>query len=473
MLKSRRTGMVAGPPWPLGALAAAGLALALAACQGQARAPVDCDQMLNEGKYEQVIDHCDSPYHRASAYLGQAGFDTFSLVESTADPGDVVALLGLTASNIDSKRLLINKAVQEVRKPKTGSQAFALLTAAFLGFAVTAEQFLDNGAGAGEPLDYEFHPDEVAAALLMSVGVATVAIANPPTEYFSTVFNGAGYTLNCTGDGSAPRCDTDPDTRVYDDDLGTGMLDTASPPGESSAKSSVLAAVATLAGAYPVHFTNLVLPISFDPSTQDGVRDFLGQGGVGGVFDIGMGAYLQYLQVADAALAEFGGTLPGQTAISEDIDALVSQLDNGGKRASDGGICASGDALALTLTLTNVSGLEYVYQSAAGTLRDPAPASPPTGYYTTRNLVSGTDVTGVTAFPALPAGTAFSTLNQYKVFYPLSTEGGFSVSNGTPRVDEADPDFIAQFENIPLILPAAPTANDGQLNVIELLCSAE
>jgi hypothetical protein len=450
----------------------------LAGCQGEARNPVDCDQLLNERKYDDVIDHCDNPYQRASAYLGLAGFDVFVLLDSAADPGNVVAVLGLTAANIDSKRILINKAVSAVKKPKDGSQAFALLVASFLGFAVTVEQFLDNGAsGAATALDYIFDPAEIAQALDPQINVPALLVAPPPTDYFTAVQGGTAYTLNCTADVSGNVCDDDPETLVYQDPTGAGILDTASPPAEALSKSSVLLAVAGLNAGYPVQILDLALPYGFGPAAQNGVTDFLGSGGVGGVFDIGLGAYLQYLRTADNALAEFGGSVPGQTAISEDINALVSQFDNGGLRASDGGACASGDAVATLLTASGVSGLENVYAAAAGTLGSPAPGSVPGGYYNSRNLVAETGVASAPAFStfaAIPVGTAFAALNRYKVLYPKAAGLlGFDATQATARADEGFTAFVSEFENIPLILPALPTANDGQLNVIELLCSAE
>ncbi|HUJ75709.1 MAG TPA: hypothetical protein VL359_12650, partial [bacterium] len=71
----------------------AGLLLALLAplvgC-GVAHTKADCDLLLSQEKWNTVLQDCDNPYHRASAYLGLAGLDLFTILESNTAVTNVV-----------------------------------------------------------------------------------------------------------------------------------------------------------------------------------------------------------------------------------------------------------------------------------------------------------------------------------------------------------------------------------------------
>ncbi|MCZ6531508.1 MAG: hypothetical protein O7A08_00935, partial [SAR324 cluster bacterium] len=177
-----------------------GLALALQACQPSEEA--SCDQLLGEGKYNDVLAQCDNPADRASAYLGLAGFDFVALAESTAPPGDIVALLGLTADNITEKRQLLEQATSEVRVPGSGAQASALLLSAFLGLAVIVAEFLDNGGGVvggATALDDVVDESEIVEATGITTGVAAALQFSPAAAppYFQVVSGNTPYTLIC------------------------------------------------------------------------------------------------------------------------------------------------------------------------------------------------------------------------------------------------------------------------------------
>jgi hypothetical protein len=49
---------------------------------------------------------------------------------------------------------------------------------------------------------------------------------------------------------------------------------------------------------------------------------------------------------------------------------------------------------------------------------------------------------------------------------------GFNATKATPRVDQAEAAFRAEFESIPVFAPAASAVGDGKIDLLELLCAA-
>jgi hypothetical protein len=476
--RERHTGICRMRPRSAGALLSGVVALAVALAPlggcSEARTRVDCDQLLSREKYDDVIKHCDNPYQRASAYLGKAGFDTFALVDQirALHKAEIAKLLGLTTANVNEKRLLINQAIDAVQTPHGGNQAFALLMASFLGLAVTTAQFLDNGAGGKVALDDILDQSEIDAAIQLSppaVPALTVWGSSVPA-YFSAISGGKPYTLDCTADPSVLKC-SGPGTLVYDDADGSGRI--AAGAGVSLDQAAVLAGAGSAsASGYAVQFADLILPFSLSAATAEPVSSFLGGTNPNGTFNIGLGAYLAYLHTADAELAAAGGSTGG-TDITPQIDALIAKLDNG----ADPAVCASTAALnaAPTFFLDTMDALQAIYAQATGTSRRPAPANPGAGAYAPYNFVdqANFDITVSANFPFWPAGAyAFPAGVRYRILYPkVSGLGAFTLAQATPRIDEADAAFISQFENIPLFSRAGSPANDGRVNILEVLCA--
>jgi len=439
--------------------------LALAGCAPPKQAH-DCQQLLGEEKYAQVLEDCENPELRASAYLGLAGFDLFQFIDSTAPPGSVVGLLGLTPANIDAKRAYLVNAVEEVRNPRTGPEAFALLVSSFLGLATAVEDFLDNGAdGAATALDDTITQDEVDAATGMTFnGTATLNVFPAPTGHFATVVNGAPYTMVC-GDLPTPLCDdtTGTLTQVYDDPDGDGILDTSSPNPAVIPDLSTAAPVGLV-----VQLGDLALPFSLDPVRTVEMEAFLGFGGTAD-FPVGVFGYLGLL---DDALAYLGGA---QSDLAEGIDALRDQLDNGGT------CLPTLDPVNGASAETLLDILYDIYAAAAGTALNPATGETD---YSAWNVVAGLDLSGVGG-PATIASTDFvfaPTPIGFKFLYPTADGlGGYDDTQATPRVGDGFTypatgslaAFAEEFENIPRLAPAAATAGDGRVSFVELLCAAD
>ena len=451
---------------------ALGAVLLLAAC-GQPTQSADCDQLLGEERYQEVLDSCGSPLQRASAHLGLAGLNIFNIINSTETAGNVVNLLGLTTSNITEKRERLILAVEEVRSPATGAEAFALLMGAYLGLAVTMAEFLDNGSGA-TALDDNIADSESRAAT--GLGTVTVTVAfnavSGATPVYQITSSGTAYNITCGGDASAPICDqTGGTVNVYDKTDGAGQLDTAAPPTVSVDQATVRTNLATADPAnLVVLLQSLDYPITVDSTKSARLTNFLSQGDADQEFAIGVIGFLDLLDVATAVLFPSGSG--GISGISDQISAVRNKIDNGGDCLS------SGDAT--DVSAAGVMDLWYaIYSAAPGTTANPLPNLTD---YTTYNIVNYTSLSGggVTMYPDStgtlninPTGYFFANNLGIKFLYPISLPAtSFVLGNTTPHIDNADADFQFKFEDIPNIAPAAATAGDGTITFLEVLCSS-
>ncbi|MCZ6747678.1 MAG: hypothetical protein O7D96_00205, partial [SAR324 cluster bacterium] len=246
--------------------------LVLAACEPKEEA--DCDQLLADEKYGQVVKSCEDPSQRAMGYLGLAGFDFLDFL-SADDPSNFIVQLGLNPANISLKRELINDAVREVASPTSGLQAFVLLLSAFLGLSVTTTEYLDNGAGA-TALDNDIAETEVRDAtglIVVDPAPAVPIVLRLSVDYQMTV-SGTPYVVDCGFDGSTPICDgTGGTVTVFDDVtplLGAGLDDTGPDVGIPVATAEEANQVMMLTG--------LNLPITVDPAKADRLDSFLAVG---------------------------------------------------------------------------------------------------------------------------------------------------------------------------------------------------
>ena len=425
-------------------LLALALWLGLAGCGGGGT--VDCPQLLGDGAYAAVLEECAGPYERAAAHLGLAGFYLLDLTETDPDQPFIVEALGLTLQNINTKRIRVNQAVNEVRNPANGSEAFALLVGAFLGLSATVTQYLDNGVGA-TALDEDYADSEITAATGMSVvaGDFQVDVANAaPPSHFSVLVDGVPYIADCSGDAILPLCDP---AAIFDDPDGSGMLN-----GNTPAAPDLSTATAT---NLVTQITSLLMPITLVADKVATMREFLGQGNPAGTFDIGILGYLDHMDVAIDIVAGEGQT----TVISEHVDTVRNLLDNGGT-------CLTGAPADL------LDALAPIYTSAAGTNANPVPDNAAADYFKDYNVPANLDLAALSIASLDPANYVFTTTEiRFKFIYPTQPLGGYSIAQATPRVDQADSTFALHFEAIPELAPSQSTALDGYVTYLELLCS--
>lgn len=447
--------------------------LLLAAC-GRPTQSADCDQLLGEERYQEVLDTCGSPLLRASAHLGLAGLNTFDIINSTEAAGNVVNLLGLTTSNVTEKRQRLILAVEEVRSPATGGEAFALLMAAYLGLAVTMSEYLDNGAGGETALDDNITDTESRSATGLDTGTGSFDAVPDNPRYYQIVSSGTAYNITCTGDATSTICNDSGDgpVAVYDETDGAGQLDTAALPAASADEATVILNLSTAdPGSMVVLLVSLTYPITIDPSKSGRLTNFLGQGDADQEFAIGVTGFLDLLDVANAVLFPSGsGSVSG---ITEQVDAVRSKIDNGGDCLSSG--------TATDIKAAVVMDLWYaVYLAAPGTAANPLPDLTD---YTDYNIVGHSNFSdaGFTMYPddtgtlnIDPTDYEFASNLGMKFLYPISIAAAtsFVLSNTTPHVDNADADFQTEFEDIPKLAPAAATALDGDITFLEVLCSS-
>jgi hypothetical protein len=446
----------------------------------------DCDRLLGEEKYERVLQVCGSPFHRSSARLGLAGFNMLDLVESTEPPGSVVTLLELTPGNVTEKRLHVAGAAEEVREPVNGNEAFALLVSAYLGLAVTMEEYLDNGAtGPGPftnascpasavPLDDFIFDCEVegATGLTPRLG-ATLQIQQSVPPNFQVVATegsvaGRTFSVVCTdvaNSGDAAHCDDAPpgSAQVFDDPDGSGRLATP----QSADRDEV---VLDLHLADPVNMVvqmnGLELPFALDPARAPRMDNFLGEGDPAGEFTIGVAGYLGLLTTAEQTLTSSSGTEGGGSqTVTDNVNAVRDLLDNGAP------CIAQNDPAGAAL----INLLYAVYASAPGTAANPAAGL---SDFTPNNIATNAEVQeaedGGVVFPVTVNAADFVFVQPigFKLLYPIALPAtGFDVGNATPRMDEADPDFRGEFENVPRLAPEASPAGDGRVTFAELSCA--
>lgn len=439
-----------------------------------------------------MLDSCDNPFHRASAYLGLAGFDLDKLLNSSSPPGDVRALLGLTPDNITQRRQYLEKAVQTVHPPDGNTQAFALLVAGLLGLGTAAEEHLDanlDGTIAQAEIDAAFQATYQAPRLvpLVPMKFSSVTSALTPVLQVSAVVDGKPYILVCDAADSPYVC-SGALTQVYDDPDGSGRLTPSILAGGQSANAiSVLKDVpsATSVGLI-VQLYDLSPPAFFPTDVTEFLPGYLGAGQPQGPFKVGLGGYLKDMSEASAELASGGGQ-PGGSAVTDHINALVNKFDNGAN-------CTFRPPLNAYDSATMIGYLNAfipIYSAAAGTFAHPVPAGAAPTYFSTQNLVStsirpainavnstlASDLPFSIELPDPNAGGityAFTggVISQYKFLYPKAAKvAPFDASQATPRVDQAYAAFVSQFEAIPIFAPSI--ARDGNLTFMEILCAGQ
>ena len=445
----------------------------LAACSSTSDRE-DCQTLMSQRKYARVLQRCDSPYERSSARLGLMGFDIYQVLTQPTGAPVVITALGLTPANINTKRLQVNAAVNEVRPPSTPAEAYAALLSSFLGLSTTVSQFLDNGAGGQTALDDVFAGAEVEAATGMTTGGASGFDAKPSSvAHYSVVVGGLSYIVVCN-DVLAPldvtHCDDDPPGTlfVYDDPEGAGLFDPGT-PGTPSALPIASLATATQADLV-LHITNMVLPITLDAVQTPVMQEFLSQGDPAGTYDIGVLAYLDLMDTADQVIIDAAGGTAAKSPISDYISEVRSLLDNGASCMST--LDPSGTIAFFLDTLAPIE------TAAAGTAAHPVPVpigSPaPAGFYQNYNAPASLDLSSI-GLPALdPNNYVWKNTvpaMHYKLLYPKVQPGAaYSAVNATPRVDEADPAFRSALDALPELSPALAGTGDGRVNFIELLC---
>lgn len=431
----------------------------LAGCGGGGTGKIDCPQLLRDGDYGEVLEACAGPYERAAAHLGLAGFYLLDLTETDADQPFIVSALGLTLENINAKRILVNQAVNEVRDPTNGSEAFALLVSAFLGLSTTMTQYLDNGAGA-TALDEAYAESEITEATGMSAaaGDFQVDTANAaPPSHFSVLVDGVPYIADCSGSDPSPNRCSGGTTAIYEDPDGSGILNGNAPAAGIDLSTATQANLVT-------QITNLLMSITLVQDKVATMREFLGQGNPSGTFDIGVLGYLDLMDLANDLVAGEGET----TVVSENVDAVRSRLDNGGTCLDTiTGSTAASDLL---------NALAPMYTAAAGTLANPVPADAATDYFKDYNVPANLDLAALGIASLDPANYVFTTTEiRFKFIYPTTQPlpSGYDMTQATPRVDQADGTFTLNFEAIPELAPSGSTALDGYVTYLELLCAGE
>lgn len=432
--------------------------LLAAACTPANRA--DCDALLGEGEYQEVLDSCDEPFSRASAYLGLAGLNMGEMIVNGATiDGDVNTLLGITAANITEKRGHLANAALAVEQAGSGREGFALLVAAFLGVAVTTTEYLDPDLdGTVTQADI----NTLTGITLNTGATFSVSPATPP--YLQIVVSGTTYTAICLD--APPICGTNTaQIRVYDDADGSGILDAASPPtDESLDAATVKAAMNTATQAnIVVQMTNLVLPMNRDPTKWDCLINFTGNGDPEGCFTVGLSRYMAMMTHSiDVMTTANGNTDAAGSDMLTAIDTLRTTLDNGA------------DCMAVQdPALATLSDLFYeIYITAPGTTLTPVPD--PAEFTAYNNVADTVLAAGGVTYPAgLTAGSfIFPNPVGYKFLYP-TTAGlpGFDPAQATPSIDTADPDFAYDFEALPHFAPAAATPLDDTITIAEIFCS--
>ena len=478
-------------------LAAAGVLLAC----GPAKEEVDCNQLVIEQKFHQVINKCEDPFQVGTAYLGLAGFDTIEFFKKTAAAEkkggslNVISLLGLNESNIKVKRELINQAIRTVAPPATTSQAFVLLLAAFVGLSVITTEYLDNGKGGGEAFDDKISGEEVEAntGLTLNPDATLITVPSIPPYYQVTdSASGLPYLVECTLDAVVEFCDDDPagTLTIYEDS-----------DGSAKAFGTVASEPPDLTVADPVNLVvmlnEIILPISVSGRNLTRLESYLSAGTLDpgfpiqfpNRFPIGIVGYLNWLDLAnqtilDASASADDSTAAGdgspdeedKSAIDQTIDTLRSEIDNGAVCFKDADPESSDSAERDRAAVAALLDLMYndLYQSAPGTDLRKVPATIPQTtppYFTRNNVVraSSLDAGGIT--PPDPTEFVFNTAIGFKFLY--ATETGlkiFDASLATARIDETQDSFQEDFNFIPRMVPSLAKAGDGVVDMIELLC---
>mgnify|MGYP006919318678 CR=1 FL=1 len=446
--------------------------LLLSACGDGSEDQDQCHRDLNAERFDAVLENCDNPYQRASAWLGKAGFDLFALLlGDAASAGYLVPLLGATEANISTKRELINNAIEEVADPGGGDEAFALLTASYLGLALSTTEFLDNGAEDSVALDGAFddaESNDATGFFAQTPYFLTGAQQASPAAYFSVVASGTAYLLDCAADTTTPYCDDDPadSVEIYLDSEADGILLSSDTALTGSDRTDALAAVGSASSAnLVVQFTGLILPFYLLDDRGPRMQAFLGEGDVTNGFSIGLGRYLALMTLADATLSLANGVATDDAPLSIIISDFRTSLDNGAT-------CLADDA-TFAYVVDILNSLYALYVVSAGTEQNADPGSV-TGAYLDYNVVSEADMAGMVDFiPSLPVGAdyPFGVDFGYRFIYPTSDDLLLmDTSQATATVDGSTTSFIGEFEGIAVFAPNASTALDGVIGVMELFC---
>ncbi|MCZ6532956.1 MAG: hypothetical protein O7A08_08335, partial [SAR324 cluster bacterium] len=210
-----------------------------------------------------------------------------------------------------------------------------------------------------------------------------------------------------------------------------------------------------------VLMTALDLPLNIESDKTGALENFLGAGVPAGNFAFGVTGYLDLITTATAALVAAVGGTGGIPGLDDQINAVKTQIDNGGDCLTTSASPADNAAAAF------LDMLHSIYASAPGTLLNPALGQT---IFTTDNLITTSALTaGGASLPSDIGGL----LPGFKFLYPIDQAvPGFTLSNATPRIDGADPAFVSQFELIPKLAPDGATADDGQITFAEVLCAA-
>jgi len=467
--------------------------MALAGC-GAPSAKVDCDELLGQHKFQQVLDDCNNPYHRASAYLGLAGFDLNSLLNSNPQAGIAISLLGLTPSNIDQHRQYVEQAVGSVSPPDGNTQAFALLVAALLGLDTAATEYLDSnldGIISQAEINAAFQATYQVPEILPLLPSVSLNPTPPPVVLVTTklqvsaVVGGNSYILVCDAVDTPNVCGGAPaTTQVYTDPDGSGRLTpTVLAGGQAANASAVLAAIASATSVgLIVQISNLSPPATFPVAQTLFLPGYLGAGEPQEPYRIGLGGYLKSMSAASTALSAGGGQAGGST-VTTYINALVNKFDNGAVCTLPAPLNTYGTSLVAYL-----NAFAPIYAAAAGTIAHPVPAGASPTYFSNQNLVSTSIAPAIDAINALlPSGIPVSIqlpdpnqgityafaggkIANYKFLYPTAPNlFPFDATQATPRVDQAYAAFISQFEAVPIFAPSI--AGDGVLTFMEILCA--
>ena len=428
--------------------------LLVSAC-GEPRETTDCDGMLGRKEFQLVLEQCDQPFYRASAYIGLAGLDLLEVLATGVQPGNVIELLGLTTDNIAERAEYLYLGVEEVRTPRGGNEAFALLIGSFLGTGVVTRQFLDPN------LDGNISDEEANAASGMSLaGSLDTGFVFPLlSPQFQVVVGDKSYIVLCTDLTALPLCDNNPEGSilVWDDADGSGRL-----PSGAAPSADTLTVIAGLAGATAANqigaLSNLVLPVKIDETKSANVSAFLGEGDPETDIPIGITGYLGLMGDAIAAMEKYAGGGSGGDEIQKHLDAVRNLIDNGAKCFDEK---IAGAAAPMNM-------LYALYKSAVGTKAQPVPDP---AIFTSNNIIPPTELEAAGIPIYTDADTVFTVPVGYKVHYPLAPPlGAYDVAQVTPRVDKTTPEFAAEFENVARLAPAASSAGDGKVSYGELLC---
>ena len=477
------SGPVLCGPVLCGAVLCGAALLALAGC-GVPTQKADCDQLLHDRHFQQVVKSCDSPYDRASAYMGLAGFDLFAINDQVNAPGSgnvlspagIVAAMQLTPANITAKRRFMERAVFTVAQPGDAKQAFALLMASGMGMMMSALEYLDNGlGGAGAvAMDGKFTAGESEAAMgLAPTGASSSTVMAQPALYLSGVVAGTPYTFICA-DAVNPLdtswCDGNPpgSLQVYaDTDTVTGAG-----YGDGAGFQGALLGTVDLTPANPVstvfQVTDIGLPFGLDPARVPAYQNFSGQGDAAQTFAIGIVGYLGHLHTAQAALAPAG--VGFKNALSDAIDSFSGQLDNGAQCL---GVLLGNPAIPASL-----NDIYPIYQAAIGTSARPMPASAsPPGFFQAYNRIVGLNLAGLGINVSVAAapyvfGQSPGTVTSLGTRFLYATQAGlgtFDPAVATPRIDRTPVAFQRAFEAM-LVAPAVSSSRDNSISYAELLC---